>query len=787
MDSSNWSHYSSLDYDYSHLEDSSDNMSASSFDKRLTTTNPILRQRIKGCSTNDIGIPVFAEHILGVDKHTVEKILAHKWDLDARKLRDLAYYIDNAQETSMYKPFFDLCEPLLAAVLRFVEPATVAVSDNATDPTSYADVFWNTQTQLDAFNNEFKLPEHRYLKPDGAMVKAPKPAFYDHKASWKTIQRAAEFKSLINYEALNCIKDIPEPLNYEYPSLNNENKRNRKSDTCIPSNESLGLASQSIASTGLTSIAEESEQARTGSKRKRSEGPGSFATGEAKRTRRTNNNTMTAEKIQLANYAIECLTGSCRVWTTGLSINKLNIAFSYFDRMLVLQSPWFNIVQNPELLALLLYAMYQNDLRGISGFNPFQRPWSVLTPEESITDDMKKELEYPTQKLVGSFFEFPTIIEEEEVKKTAWDSFEVTKVILLTPALVGRVTAVLQVKARLSTKPGETLVLALKISWQPGRVRIGELDIIKHLSKTLDKKWHDHLPCVYFDRVCDIHELGLPWLNIPGMPDRLMKDKTFNCYSERGMHVIAGRLCSELWRVDSAEEFFIVWLHCVKCLYASYSEGKVLHRDLSENNLLFWRKETEDSVGQVSSEIKGVLNDWDMASFVEEVQVSEPTANQQTGTLPFMALELLDSPHTRHLLRHDLESLFCILVWGACHYNFGESDLAKRRKETKHTRLAQWTSRDMTSVMTWKNTLLTKGTKGVIWSAIQKAIPNEFSDINVKKIIPLFRLFTKAYKKQVSQDDDDDDEEGTSLEENPLDKLITYETFMSAIGEGLDL
>ncbi|TFK17806.1 hypothetical protein FA15DRAFT_675774 [Coprinopsis marcescibilis] len=183
----------------------------------------------------------------------------------------------------MYKPFFDLCEPLLAAALSFVEPATVAGSHESTGQTLYSDVFWSSRTQLNEFNNEYKLQENRDLEPDGVIVKAPKPAFYDHKARWKTLQRSTEFRSLLNYEALSFVKDIPEPLNYEFSSLNNENNRSRKSDTRTPPDESLGLASQSFASTNLTRIAEESEQGPIGSKC--NEGPGSVATGKAKRTR----------------------------------------------------------------------------------------------------------------------------------------------------------------------------------------------------------------------------------------------------------------------------------------------------------------------------------------------------------------------------------------------------------------------------------------------------------------------------------------------------------------------
>jgi len=80
----------------------------------------------------------------------------------------------------------------------------------------------------------------------------------------------------------------------------------------------------------------------------------------------------------------------------------------------------------------------------------------------------------------------------------------------------------------------------------------------------------------------------------------------------------------------------------------------VLHHDLSENNLI---KLGEGDV------VKDILNDCHMVSHVEannEIQLS--TATHRTGTIPFMAQDLLvDSDPPPHLYRHDLESFFTSL------------------------------------------------------------------------------------------------------------------------------
>ena len=62
----------------------------------------------------------------------------------------------------------------------------------------------------------------------------------------------------------------------------------------------------------------------------------------------------------------------------------------------------------------------------------------------------------------------------------------------------------------------------------------------------------------------------------------------------------------------------------------------------------------------VDGNICGVLNDYDLAIRVDRTQ--GPTSRQRTGTLPYMAAELLGHEPPAHMYRHDLESIFyCML------------------------------------------------------------------------------------------------------------------------------
>ena len=84
--------------------------------------------------------------------------------------------------------------------------------------------------------------------------------------------------------------------------------------------------------------------------------------------------------------------------------------------------------------------------------------------------------------------------------------------------------------------------------------------------------------------------------------------------------------------------------------------------------------------------VKGIVNDWDMASILNDAgEVPTSAAKHRTGTIPFMARDLLVSNPPPHLYRHDLESFFFVLVWAAIHY-----DLTNRIRLDTVQRLKQW-------------------------------------------------------------------------------------------------
>ena len=67
--------------------------------------------------------------------------------------------------------------------------------------------------------------------------------------------------------------------------------------------------------------------------------------------------------------------------------------------------------------------------------------------------------------------------------------------------------------------------------------------------------------------------------------------------------------------------------------------------------------------------IYAVLNDFDLAVHADVKSIS---SKHRTGTKPFMAIDLIHPDPTLHMYRHDLESMFYVLVWITSRFHNGQ-------------------------------------------------------------------------------------------------------------------
>ncbi|KAG1754535.1 hypothetical protein EDB19DRAFT_1666907 [Suillus lakei] len=134
--------------------------------------------------------------------------------------------------------------------------------------------------------------------------------------------------------------------------------------------------------------------------------------------------------------------------------------------------------------------------------------------------------------------------------------------------------------------------------------------------------------------------------------------------AERGSRVLYIVVFRKLVPITSlgGEEFLSAWWQVVLCHYALWKHD-VHHRDVSPSNLMvYW----------LNGQWIGVLNDYDLSS----IEPDGPSGKERTGTVPFMAIDLLTedaiSGKVTHLYRHDAESLVWVLVWVCLRYHGGK-------------------------------------------------------------------------------------------------------------------
>jgi hypothetical protein len=91
-------------------------------------------------------------------------------------------------------------------------------------------------------------------------------------------------------------------------------------------------------------------------------------------------------------------------------------------------------------------------------------------------------------------------------------------------------------------------------------------------------------------------------------------------------------------------------------------KGGIEHNDISVSNLMYDKRNNN----------AGILNDFDLALVDGEPR---PSGTERTGTMPFMALELLTEDawagKVERLYRHDCESFVWVLLWICSRYDNG--------------------------------------------------------------------------------------------------------------------
>ncbi|KAK0478840.1 hypothetical protein IW261DRAFT_1399927 [Armillaria novae-zelandiae] len=240
------------------------------------------------------------------------------------------------------------------------------------------------------------------------------------------------------------------------------------------------------------------------------------------------------------------------------------------------------------------------------------------------------------------------------------------RIISRQPAIIGRHTCVVEAKSDYKEWKGKELVI--KISW-PAVNRKSEAELVKiarEKARTMEtgKKpdWAlDHLPDILLCQDFGYDENSTQ-ANIAAFCKKATcaENQTID-YEHRVCRITVQERLYSLEELRTVEEYAQVFFDILQIHKWLYDHPRILHRDISPGNIM-WRR-------TIDGHVRGVLNDFDLSSLRSATGAS---SFQRTGTLPYMAYELLikdeNGHQLKHLYRHDVESIFYVILLRCCRY-----------------------------------------------------------------------------------------------------------------------
>ncbi len=131
---------------------------------------------------------------------------------------------------------------------------------------------------------------------------------------------------------------------------------------------------------------------------------------------------------------------------------------------------------------------------------------------------------------------------------------------------------------------------------------------------------------------------------------------------------------------QSIPELLEALCNAIKAHRSLYTAGKILHRDILENNIIITDSKEADG-------FMGMLIDEDLA---KEIGSGQSGARHQTGTMEFMAIQVLRC--ISHTYWHNLKSFFYIFLWICARRTWEREFLCLAVDRPGESRLKKWYS-----------------------------------------------------------------------------------------------
>ncbi|KAJ2728443.1 hypothetical protein IW152_005969 [Coemansia sp. BCRC 34962] len=172
-----------------------------------------------------------------------------------------------------------------------------------------------------------------------------------------------------------------------------------------------------------------------------------------------------------------------------------------------------------------------------------------------------------------------------------------------------------------------------------------------------------------------------------GVDDELLEKVSGGALFRAHRRIVLESIGKPLRTAETVKEFVAVICDAMECHNAIVERCQILHRDISDNNILVVRE---------NGTVRGLLIDFDCA--IDLSKEKKDVRNEMTGTLPFMSLNNITNSSVKRTSLDDCESMLYLLCWHAT-IGFGsqhERDRAKAGFEEKA--IAQWRNGTMVTI-----------------------------------------------------------------------------------------
>ncbi|KAJ3487009.1 hypothetical protein NLI96_g3836 [Meripilus lineatus] len=364
-----------------------------------------------------------------------------------------------------------------------------------------------------------------------------------------------------------------------------------------------------------------------------------------------------SDSEKMANYALELLscTSGTRTHSLQLYVDGHRLKLWYYDAGGIIHSEWMYWMHDLPKFASIIIAFAQLNMGpwGI-GDIPNLKPPPISTPSNPTS---------PTSPLPKSLSGY-TLVMSREAKNGSPQQVKVTlqNEVFIQNRLVGRRTIVYDIKTepKISEKP-----LVLKMSMQASS-RVPENEFLQdarssgmdhlpevHLWSTKESEWH--LSQGVWGKLFPLQEANKEPADATKEPEDVSEQ-----YEDRCQRLIVFTKYKPVEGILCAQNLHYIMMQLINCLHNLRYKANIVHRDISLGNLMYERLDDKT--------IRLILNDFDLAAKVKDNgdPLFKHASKHRTGTLPFMAHELVSEVNTHsvtHYLRHDYESVFFVALW----------------------------------------------------------------------------------------------------------------------------